>query len=49
MFAARRQICGAERSEAGRWIAHEAMTAGPDSAARRTTSPGCAPRGWAWD
>jgi hypothetical protein len=40
MFVTRRQIRRAERSEADQWIAHEAMTAGPDGAARRTTSPG---------
>jgi hypothetical protein len=34
MFADRRQIGRAEPSEVGRWIAHEAMTAGPDGAAR---------------
>jgi len=49
MFASRRQIRRAQRSESGRPIAYEAMTAWPDGAAWRTTPPGCAPRGRAWD
>ena len=49
MFANGRQIRRAEPSEAGLSIAHDAMTAGPDGAACRTTPPGCALRGRAWD